>query len=320
LRRILKVYTRRLAHCLYHLAPSVALGWVVPALAGQAITPAASPVYDPPHGFWLIPSDYSKRLYGPSADTANWAVAQWDIPRDLPPFHDGVAENEFAQVTINPDGSYTLAQNGSALPCEKDFRSGHRLVDEFDLLVQPVNRNFPGYPQASKNVSSSLSLLRHIYYHITATLLGTHVLDTACRVTQVGYSAGVVLTNPRSRQTLFYNLRLAVMQSRGNQQFWRLPPPMWPFAGENPQSGGQGQFGYGDNITSYGGQPLEPGVQTSYSLDLLPRLTNVLRTGAERGIDQDLSHWILSGTHHGGAIWGHVRSATQWTNYSMTLE
>src|SRR5262249_30375616 len=67
------------------------------AFAGSIAALTAAPagkevVFEPPDGLWLLAGDFSGRLYGPTSTRANWAVAQWDIPRELPPFVRGVTK------------------------------------------------------------------------------------------------------------------------------------------------------------------------------------------------------------------------------------
>ena len=69
----------------------------------------------------------------------------------------------------------------------------------------------------------------------------------------------------------------------------------WFFTGTNIQAGGAGQFGFGDNVTSLGQSWTEPGQQQMYHLDLLTRLRWLIAQGSRYELDQDLSHWHLTG-------------------------
>src|SRR5205823_4982636 len=95
-------------------------------------------VFLPPSGLWLLASDHSGRLYGPSSVAANWKIAQWDIPADIPPFDaNGLSANTYASVQFRPGGTIALAENLSGVACMKVFPSGRNLVREVDLLAGP---------------------------------------------------------------------------------------------------------------------------------------------------------------------------------------
>ena len=122
---------------------------------------AAAPVYNAPTGLWLAPSNHAVTLYGSTTPGANWNVAQWNIPEDLPPFDAaGISRNRWARVAWLDGGRYELAQDASALSCEKLYPSGRHLVTEFDLLASPNNRRVPGFPQATAPVGPDLAWRR----------------------------------------------------------------------------------------------------------------------------------------------------------------
>jgi hypothetical protein len=162
--------------------------------------------------------------------------------------------------------------------------------------------------------------LRHIYHRIGFTLSGFKVLDESCNITQAAFLTAVVLRNTSTRQVLFYQLRLAVGRSRAGLLTWALPPQTWFFRGTNVQSGESRQFGFDDDVTSYGERPLTMGTDRIYNFDLLPRLTDLIGDGAKFGIDQDFSHWVLSGTYHGSNLWGHLTVASDWSGFSLSID
>ncbi len=268
-------------------------------------------VYAPPAGFWIDPSDHSQALYGPSHPSANWNVAQWDIPQDLPPFDaTGVSANRWARVAWLQNGQFELAQDGSGMPCNRDYRSGRTLASEFDLLAQPNNHNTPRFPQAALAADLRLADLAGIDGAITLSIRQARILDESCPATQGDFVYAVVLSNIVRHQLLFYQLRLALANEA-------KAVTGWFFRGANIQSGQGGQWGYGDNVTQYGQPWARAGVTQPYRFPLLPHLAAIIQRGEDTGIDGDLSHWRLTGTYVGQAIWGHVRSDALWSGFAL---
>jgi hypothetical protein len=124
------------------------------------------------------------------------------------------------------------------------------------------------------------------------------------------------VTNPHSKQTFFYQIRLAAY--RGAEVGAAAGfAPAWFFSGRNEQNGLLGQFGFGDNITTYG-QPFAPtGRWTSYRIDTTERIKALIAEGVRFGMDQDLSNWILTGTYHGSTAMGHVLIEGEWRGFAL---
>src|SRR5437660_1179879 len=98
------------------LAPAIfaaVLGYAAAAAPVAAADARKSrDVFLAPLGLWLLASDHSGRLYGPTSMVANWKIAQWDIPADLPPFNaNGLSANTYASVQFRPGGMIALAEN-----------------------------------------------------------------------------------------------------------------------------------------------------------------------------------------------------------------
>jgi hypothetical protein len=285
--------------------------FVLPLLARAAAAPVLAAggatiprdVFLPPSGLWLLASDHSGRLYGPTSAAANWKVAQWEIPADLPPLNaNGVSTNKFASAEFHRGGTIALAQNLSDIPCTQVFPSGRTLVHEFDLLAGPNKHGRAGKaPAADGDDAEPL----------------TH---TACSNNRMNVIEAVVLTNPASRQTLFYQLRLATLAGASGEHRNAPVAPNWFFAGQNIQTGASGQFGFGDNPTTFSVRFTEPGGSTNYKLDLLPRLKQLIAEGARFGVAQDLSQWRITGAYEGLGSWGHVRGSAELSNYSLRVE
>jgi hypothetical protein len=302
------------------VAFSAIIGWVevTTVSAVQTGDDRSRPLIEGPRGFWITPSDYSGKLYGSSSPVANWSVVQWGIPADLPSFRGRLTENEFARVELLPQRGYVLEQNGRGLPCDKPFRSGRTLVNEFDLFMQPNTADNPAQPAAIRRPERSLASFQKIYYSVKAGIIEVELIDSDCKTTQLAVDAAIVLHDKWKKQTLFYQLRLGSLRSENGRLFQTELPAAWFFTGENLQTGHANEFGYDDNVATFGKEPLKPGTARNYRFDLLPRLAALIQVGAEFGADQDLAHWAVSGAYHGEIIWGHLRARTSWSGFSLT--
>jgi hypothetical protein len=299
----------------------VAAGIGVAALCARPAMAQGSrrPVYVPPNGFWNMPNLKRSQLYGPTRPDANWAIAAWSIPEDLPAFdRSGVAQNQWARVAWLGGGRYELSQNGAELPCLRTFPSGRSLVNEFDLFASPINKNEPNFPQAVADNHEALAGLSAIDAGIQLTIEQAEQVDQACSKSQSTFMFAVVLSNKTMKQFLFYQLRLAQFSGGGGGLRSGEARPAWYFTGNNLQSGASGQWGYGDNITSFGQPWARTGVQQRYDVDLLPRLRDLIQDGARYGLDQDLGHWQVTGTYHGQNVTGHIRNKALWSDFSLS--
>jgi len=259
-------------------------------------------------------------FYGPSSPSATWAVSQWNTPENLPPFKDGDSRNGSAHVHVYPDHSYTLEQNGQVLSCDRNYATGFKDVHEFDLFASPNNAQKAQYPQAVTDAPAMLGTIKHLYHRITLQPVSVQVMDTACPVTRTIFLTSVTLGDPSAKQTLFYQLRLGIVEPRNGRLVTTLPQPFWFAKGHDQRSGSRGYYGYDDSVTSYGDAAARVGAISAFSLDLLPRLTAIIREGAASGMDQDLSHWVVHGTYHGEIIWGHIHTRTHWSGFALAEE
>ncbi len=300
------------------LATTLALymGCLAPS---RAAPPArGDAVYEAPTGLALLSSDHSGRVYGATTARANWDVAQWGIPEDLPGFDSaGTARNRAALVSFSGN-VVTLQQDTSGSPCERVYPTGRKQVYEFDLFLQPNKRKVDHLASAARDISRRISDLSQILHTIRVEPTRMSVVDNVCKVTKVGLLTAIVLTNRTSRQTFFYQLRLGQFRLHGTNLSPDLPPPGWYFTGQNTQSGRSGEFGFGDDITVMGNKPARLGEPATYRVDLLPRMRALLVAGGRYGMDQNLKNWTLSGTYHGTNAFGHVAATTRWSEFSLT--
>jgi len=291
-----------------------------PLRSAAAAPPAGRELFSPPTGFWIMRSDGSNALYGPTSASADWTVAQWNIPTELPTFQNGVTQNQFARVSIEADGSVTLSQYGDALSCRKQYASGMSDVHEFDLFLRPNNGTPPGYPKATTGPSARLGELSHIFHAIEVEPRSVEAKDASCQVTKAVFLTAIVLANPSKRQTIFYQLRLGAFTAIGSSLSSINLPPFWFGKGTDPRTARTGYFGYDDSISSYEQEPVAINKPSKFALDLLPRFTALIREGAQFELDQNLSHWIISGAYHGEIVWGHIRVSSHWQNFSLAAQ
>ena len=279
------------------------------------------PVYLPPTGLWLAPSDFGKALYGPTGPRANWHAAQWDIEEDLPAFdRNGVSRNQYASVRWLGDKRYELSQDSSRISCERTYPSGRAAVNEVDLLITPNNTYYSSYPQTTaKDTQDNIAELSQLNAGITLKIEQAAASDLVCKVSYTTFMYAVVLSNYARGQTLFYQLHLGQFAGERDGIKVGTMRPHWFFNGSNVQTAVSGQWGFADCITSFGQEWAQLGTLRTYRLDLLPRLLWVIEQGSQHGLDQDLTHWHLAGTYHGQNTMGHVRNDAVWSDFSLKV-
>jgi hypothetical protein len=297
------------------LAPGAAHSQRANSLGHEIIAPLS--------GLWILASKIEDKaakdkLYGATSPAANWAIGQWDIPQDLPPFSHNVTRNGYASVRYNAGKGFTLSQNATSLPCAILYPSGKRLVDEFDLFVGSIPQYDTGHPTTFLNKNEPLSSLSHIVETAAVRPGQIHLADATCPVTRAVIGTGIVLTDFKTRQTFFYQISFSIYQADRDKMTLALLSPAWFFTGTNGQAGTPRQFGYGDRVwSSYGLHPATQSNLTEFSLDVLPRLKQLISAGAQYGMDQDLSDWSVSGLYFGQSAFGHVEYGSAWSHLSL---
>jgi hypothetical protein len=219
------------------------------------------------------------------------------------------------------DGSYELRQTTANLPCSKTFASGRQLPDEFDLFAQGLRQMAP----AAANVAAgprrpSLAAALAVRHSIDVQIIEARPLDNACPHTMANMLTAIVLANRAAKQTFYYQIYLGRFEASGRNLVAVRATPAWFRTGQSAQSGGRGSFGYDDNVWSnYGLEPAAPGMKLHAALNLLPRLRAIIAQGRRYGMDQDLSHWQVSGSYHGQNAFGHVVASSRWSGFSLTV-
>jgi hypothetical protein len=282
-------------------------------------------IFAPLSGIWIFPSEPNgknkkSKLYGATSLHANWTIGQWDIPKDLPPFSNNLSENDYASVLYNPAGGFSLYQNAATLPCNKIYPSGKELVDEFDLFVGSIPLHYKNYPKTLIE-RDPLSRVSHLYETATVQPTSIHVSDATCPVTRAVIGTGIVVTDIATSQTFFYQISFSIYQADQKKLRLTLLHPAWFFTGTNGQNGAPKEFGYGDRVwASYGVSPAPENKTTSFKLDVLPRLKQLISRGAKYGMDQNLAHWAVTGLYYGQSAFGHIEFGSAWSELSLRAD
>lgn len=260
----------------------------------------AGEIITPPHGFWIASKEEKGQLYGPTSGNADWNISQWHAPKgELEGFKGGVAKGPNQNVRVL-DGSYEIESDGNGLACGQEYGA-------FAGANNP--RVHKRYPSAYRE-SPPLSAMRRLKHRIALTPLAELVRDRNCQVTRGVIMTAVVLRNTHTDATFFYQLRLRKVN--------RAPEPHWWWKGE--RGGGKGKnFGFGDNLETFGMGDAQLNRRTIVEVDLLPRLKELLRD-PQVNIDRDPSHWVVSGTYHGQGIYGNIKILTRWDSFSLSYE
>ena len=239
-----------------------------------------------------------------------------------PPFNgNNISENSVQRVELKEDASYFLSQTTDSQPCRWKYATGEEHVKETDLFVSPNNkRNAKDFPQSAINDSAKLSTMRHIFHHIQLKPRAYRSEGLRCKTSQAAFITAIVLTNPTSKQTFFYQIRLGVYRGGSVAGLHDVFPPAWFFSGTNVQNGLLGQYGFGDNVTTFDYSFAEGGRWNAYRLDVFHLIKALIMQGARHGMDQDLSNWVLSGTYHGLIAMGDISIAGEWRGFVLAFK
>jgi len=329
------------------LSRTAVLCWTIIAITTSFIASAhaaETPIFSPPSDLWIASKDKSQgvKYYGPTASAGRWYAAQWQNPgSDLPPFHaektsTGMTSYKTAspqasvEMTKSGDGAiFTLSQNGQSLPCELHNINGPHW--EFDLFVSTspgsVNPKIATALATQQNGLGDLIALRHDIDLEIANEWPPRP-RTECIANQSNLLTAFVLHNAIANppQTLFYQLALGTLCAPGpgiKQCEASRNKAAFFFTGtENRSKAGAiigRTYGYRDVISSYGQHPLQSHERATFSIDILPRLKQVIGSG-ENGLDPEPSHWRLMNAYFGQSIWGNIGVTSQWSHYGLSAE
>lgn len=234
---------------------------------------------------------------GVTGANPSWYIAQWNIPQELPrqavPLGTGSGwKIENADARVVKSDTIELAQNGARLACGT----------EFDLFLQPINSQYPNYPQGflqDLNSGPALAELKGLIYGFQALQIYESVVKRCTTPQQPrgdygGITASLILSNIRTHQTLFYQIILRDSDAGYNNHACN--------SGTNWFST-SGAFGVNQTIGVYGQACLTPTANpnqslTPYTLDVLDRLKLVIQSGPA-DLDKDLQNWKVTESYIG---------------------
>jgi len=300
---------------------------LIPALACAVVAtahPAGSVLTDGPEAaLHAVPADPARHGFsGVDGDASirrpTWYFAQWGIPLDLPvgvrtpPGEDWRVENAYAHVVWQSSArAYELAQDGAdaALACG---------VEE-DLFLAPTTPgDYPGHA-AVLETSSPLSRLAELVASLGLEIVDERI-EARCTTAPnyAAYTLGMILTDADAApepQTLFYQLMFR--DSRGARIARR-----WCTGYEDADTP---VFCIDDGLANVYGLPgpVVGGGRRTYAFDLLPALLAVIATHhAKRGasnrvLDDDPSHWRVTGLYLGQLLMGGAAPTSRWDSFSL---
>ncbi|HEX3863046.1 MAG TPA: hypothetical protein VHY35_15275 [Stellaceae bacterium] len=297
------------------------LSCIVPIAASNA-TELAPPFSDLSLREPDEPARIPPAVYDKTGPAPNWVVSQWSIPGGkLSAFvrssgQDGDtifhASAAAASVKVKRNGDHEvidLAQNGTVLPCRN--KSG--TPRESDLFLSPAA------PLRGKDAAQPyrLSELKSLHQTVDMTVTEGERLSgdvQSCDLNMGSALTSVILKDMAAKQTIFYQLKLNIVCFADTAAYIakcrRKPARMAVFWGKPPR------FGVDDFLPLLGEPFLQTGEARHSNVDLLPRLLTFVRLIP--AIDQDLSHWTLSGIYIGQHIWGKVLLSTEWRAFNLT--
>lgn len=265
------------------------------------------------------------KFYSSTGPDPGWQIVQWSIPEQrLSPFirtplRNGerfIATAPGATVEITRTGrgeSVSLSQDGAVLPClTKEGRPR-----EFDFLFGPKDRTMAGRTAVLTD-PAPLALLRKLVLNAhVAIRYGATAHPKGCEVSQGNSGVNLVLNDfaVDPPQTFFYQLGFNQPCGMGSAAHVReclggLNGPGFFFK-HNP-------FGVDDRLPLLGQAFIRSGEDRSLTIDLLPRLRKLI-AAAPAEMDHDPSHWVVSNTTIGQAIWGDFHLATRWHSVQILL-
>lgn len=287
------------------------------------------------------------RFYGAMSSRSNWHFTQWGAPEDLAPLVQAGTEwssaAPWANIHVSQHGNSlveTVTQDGGNMPC----LTPQGQPNEVDLLVEPndeqetapsainprygVGRNFPNLAQlTSLQVNGILEVKAAGHGHG----------PSACRVNHAGAGYGITLVDDKvtPHQVFWYNLQIAGLclhgvgvdnDFRACSRTLMRSDPWWYWTGNMPpnkqtSSDGAGRvmavnFALGDVTSSFGLRLAVVGVPKTISIDFLPRLTKLIKSG-KYGIDPKLEDWRLGQVTFGQALWGNTTISTAWHDFTI---
>lgn len=317
----------------FHTAPTLLTGLLLAGLTLADAPAARAKDVDllAPHWDFSLrespdpPAADGPAAYASTAPGATWNLVAWNIPGgDLSPFTRRTSGNvtvfsstaKEASVTITQAkgatrATYKLIQDGTVLPCQGPDRQPR----ESDLFASPSGKAKPPHESAGLLADGKYALtdLDHLFSDADVRIKYGNVKSAkGCAVSQGGPLISVVLNNPTSHQTLFYQLALAMIcgpQPEDRQRFCNdmaTKPGTNYFFTKDP-------FGVDDSLPLLGQPFLKSGERRDVRVDILPRLLKLIAE-APAGMDKRPENWRIGHYYNGQHIWGDITLESEWTS------
>lgn len=242
-------------------------------------------------------------------DASNfWGFNQWLNPTNMLPqtFSYGSTweiGNNTSRLKFYPtlNGKTTVYEiAGAHLPCINAEEGNVPL--EMDLLLQP-RENF-----------RSAALGNMAQLKLAVNLQGVHSeIEPGCNYSQSGYLASLILEST-SGQTLFVQINFGGTH----------PPPfaIWcpDFELAAPNTLLENRFCLDDSVTTYGGSYIYGVGGGSYTLDILPRLLQIIQSNHKKSgssqklLDPNPNKWHIVNFYMGMVNHGKAVTTTQWSS------
>jgi hypothetical protein len=259
-------------------------------------------------------------LAGIPSSGASWSLAQWGIPLTLRlnPQVETVSpwklenSNERVEYYASKDGRsnvYELAQAGPSCDNEMDLFMGDDYRNGFTT-------SSPLASLGSINVRAGLNV---VYQLLTPTCkIGTTLVNQATYVYSLILSSNDS-TKKYPQQTLFYQIDLG--NSAGvNNMSWC---PSYEISNSSTD-GTLNAFCLDDDVTMVNGTSVVPGATVMSSLEILPRMLEILHTNHSKAgvtaapLDPNPSDWTVTSVYLGNIMNGNVVDTARWFNFGLS--
>lgn len=259
-------------------------------------------------GAWIIPNPKTTTLYGASNPSANWANEQWGNLPNLGAYQPVIcAQGSNCFLATSPYVTSTLFTDGVGNVWDDIVQDGRVLActNELDVGLQAIDSRYPAYPSAVL-ATANLGTAQHLWVTVTVEPVAFQTIDLNCHATHAVVRVGLLLKNQAANQQLVYTVRLFLYRKGRNN-----PPVWWDDKGP--------VFGYDDSLTTFGLPLATLGQASTYSIDVLPALQQVI-SAATNGLDSNIANWntawAYTETHANGDIVGEV----EWSGFSLVAD
>ena len=243
-----------------------------------------------------------------------WSFMQWGNPENLLPIiysSPGTWQlsNTWASVKFYPDinninNVYELATTGMTCPASGTATTEN---NELDLFLQPSQLNIPKY---------YISDMGQLELSVGLNFVSQAVQDV-CPVNRSGMVAAFTLAN--GDQTIFIQIDLGGTDASTTTQLAWCPDYEGTVPADLIKQQYKNLFCVDDNIANYGGAFMQAGDSKYITLDILPRLQQILQSGHTKPatpfgtlLYSNLDGWYITGYYFGLASYGGTTVTTQW--------